>query len=81
MVGTVSSPPNHAEADPGIAERLEIINFSDAASEWGSVVPIPASEADRMIALAEQRPIARLEDGKQECRGQPEPLGFVHPWR
>lgn len=42
------------------AHRLEIINFSDAASEWGSVVPIPACEAARMMELAGQRRIAEF---------------------
>jgi hypothetical protein len=62
MVGTGFPTPRHAETDSNIAERLEIINFSDAAGEWGSVIPIPASEADRMIALAEQRQVAYLQD-------------------
>ncbi|KAH7091947.1 hypothetical protein FB567DRAFT_434709 [Paraphoma chrysanthemicola] len=43
------------------AERMEIIDFCDAACEWGSIVPIPAREADRMIELAEQRCIADLD--------------------
>jgi hypothetical protein len=37
-----------------------MIDFCDAACEWGSIVPIPAREADRMIVLAEQRRIAAL---------------------
>jgi hypothetical protein len=37
---------------------LDIINFCDAAGEWGSVIPIPAQEAERMIELADQRRIA-----------------------
>jgi hypothetical protein len=43
-------------------ERLDIIDFCDAAGEWGSTVPIPAREADRMIELADQRCIADLEE-------------------
>jgi len=43
-------------------ERLDIIDFCDAAAEWGSTVPIPAREADRMIELANQRRIADLEE-------------------
>jgi hypothetical protein len=42
---------------------LDIIDFCDAAGEWGSVVPIPAKEAERMIELAEQRRIADVETG------------------
>ncbi|XP_014562353.1 hypothetical protein COCVIDRAFT_84028 [Bipolaris victoriae FI3] len=42
-------------------KRLEIIDFCDAASEWGSSVPIPACEAERMIELAGQRRIADLK--------------------
>ena len=41
---------------------MDIIDFCDAAGEWGSVVPIPAREAARMIELAEQRRIADLEE-------------------
>ncbi|KAL6708585.1 hypothetical protein ACN47E_002566 [Coniothyrium glycines] len=44
------------------AQRLAIIDFCDAASEWGSTVPIPAREAERMIELADQRRIADLEE-------------------
>jgi hypothetical protein len=43
-------------------ERLEIIDFCDAAGEWGSTVPIPTREADRMIELADQRRIMDLDD-------------------
>ncbi|KAH4215804.1 hypothetical protein HBH69_221310 [Parastagonospora nodorum] len=43
-------------------ERLDIIDFCDAAGEWGSTVPIPAREAERMIELADQRRIADLGD-------------------
>ncbi|KAF2821960.1 hypothetical protein CC86DRAFT_410354 [Ophiobolus disseminans] len=43
-------------------ERLDIIDFCDAAAEWGSTVPIPAREADKMIELADQRRIANLDD-------------------
>lgn len=48
-----------------IVERLDIIDFCDAAGEWGSVVPIPAKEADRMIELAEQRRVADLEVSRE----------------
>lgn len=43
------------------AERLEIIDFADAAGEWGSVVHVPHEEAERMLELADQRRIADLE--------------------
>ncbi|UPX17343.1 uncharacterized protein EKO05_0007705 [Ascochyta rabiei] len=39
-------------------QRLEMIDFSDAALEWGSVVRLPASEMQRMIALADRRRVA-----------------------
>ncbi|KAH7068014.1 hypothetical protein BKA63DRAFT_104106 [Paraphoma chrysanthemicola] len=42
-------------------ERMEMIDFCDAAGEWGSIVPIPAREADRMIDLADQRRIADID--------------------
>lgn len=45
-------------------ERLDIIDFCDAAGEWGSIVPIPALEAERMIELAEQRRVADLDEGR-----------------
>lgn len=48
------------------AERIAIINFCDAASEWGSIVPIPAHEAERMIELANQRHIADVEDPRHD---------------
>jgi hypothetical protein len=51
----------HAEAKDVSVERLDIIDFCDAAGEWGSTVPIPAREAARMIELAEQRQIADLD--------------------
>jgi hypothetical protein len=41
---------------------LDIIDFCDAAGEWGSILPIPAREADRMIELADQRRIADLDE-------------------
>ncbi|KAI4624445.1 hypothetical protein J4E83_004119 [Alternaria metachromatica] len=44
------------------AERQEIINFCDAAGEWGSILPIPAREAERMVELADRRKIADLEE-------------------
>jgi hypothetical protein len=51
----------YIDANEDQGERLDIIDFSDAAGEWGSVVPIPEREAKRMIELAEQRRIADLE--------------------
>ncbi|KAF1918570.1 hypothetical protein BDU57DRAFT_446291 [Ampelomyces quisqualis] len=54
---------NLARADKTVGERLDIIDFCDAAGEWGSVLPIPAREADRMIELADQRRIADLDEG------------------
>ncbi|EUC51061.1 hypothetical protein COCMIDRAFT_31621 [Bipolaris oryzae ATCC 44560] len=53
-------------------KRLEIIDFCDAASEWGSSVPIPSREAERIIELADQRRIADLE--RSQKRGE-EQLG------
>ncbi|KAH6882006.1 hypothetical protein BKA58DRAFT_11699 [Alternaria rosae] len=44
------------------AERLEIVNFCDAAGEWGSILPIPAREAERMIELADRRRIVDLDE-------------------
>lgn len=44
-----------------VAERLEIIDFADAAGEWGSVVHVPHGEAERMLKLADQRRVADLE--------------------
>jgi hypothetical protein len=49
-------------ADKVTVERLAIIDFCDAAAEWGSTVPIPEREAERMIELADQRRIADLEE-------------------
>lgn len=49
----------------GTVERLDVIDFCDAAGEWGSVVPIPAKEADRMVELAEQRRIADFEKRRE----------------
>ncbi|KAF2851582.1 hypothetical protein T440DRAFT_53483 [Plenodomus tracheiphilus IPT5] len=56
-------------------ERHAIIDFCDAAGEWGSIVPIPAGEADRMIELAHQRRVADLDstshmDEDREPSGQ-----------
>jgi hypothetical protein len=52
----------HFDIDSGTVERLDIIDFCDAAGEWGSIVPIPAKEAERMIELADQRRIADLSN-------------------
>ncbi|KAA8623005.1 hypothetical protein PtrSN002B_008605 [Pyrenophora tritici-repentis] len=43
-------------------ERLDIIDFCDAVDEWGSTIPIPAREAERMMELANERRIADLND-------------------
>lgn len=56
------------ETDGFVVERLHIIDFCDAAGEWGSTVPIPAREAERMIELADQRRIADLGD-RRPVRG------------
>ncbi|KAF1847775.1 uncharacterized protein K460DRAFT_363813 [Cucurbitaria berberidis CBS 394.84] len=61
-------------------ERLDIIDFCDAAGEWGSIVPIPAREADRMIALADQRRIAELEE-RLPLRDARSPLQDGRPLR
>ncbi|RMZ70420.1 hexose transporter [Pyrenophora seminiperda CCB06] len=52
-------------SDDMLAERLDIINFCDAAGEWGSIVPIPAHEADRMLELADRRRVADLDGGQE----------------
>ncbi|EOA90557.1 uncharacterized protein SETTUDRAFT_159129 [Exserohilum turcica Et28A] len=46
------------EREMSDGERIAIIDFSDAAAEWGSTVPIPVSEAPRMMMLAGQRLLA-----------------------
>jgi hypothetical protein len=53
---------------------LDIIDFCDAAGEWGSIVPIPAKEAERMIELAEQRRIADVETGTADTENK-RPVG------
>jgi hypothetical protein len=55
------SGPRYGDTNEETVERLDIIDFSDAAGEWGSIVPIPEREANRMIELAEQRQIADLD--------------------
>jgi hypothetical protein len=50
------------DIDSNTVERLNIIDFCDAACEWGSIVPIPAKEAERMIELADQRRIVDLSN-------------------
>ena len=67
---------------------MEIIDFCDAANEWGSVVPIPAHEAERMIMLADQRRVADLEhrpqdDAQERTSGHrrlssTDPMGSLH---
>ncbi|OAL49039.1 hypothetical protein IQ07DRAFT_512433 [Pyrenochaeta sp. DS3sAY3a] len=39
-------------------EALALVDFADAAFEWGSTVPLPAYEAQRLTHLAGQRRIA-----------------------
>ncbi|KAJ4987669.1 hypothetical protein SVAN01_06836 [Stagonosporopsis vannaccii] len=51
--------------DGAVAERKEIIDFADAAGEWGSIVHIPHGEAKRMLELADQRRIA----DRERCQG------------
>lgn len=46
----------------GVEERLEMIDFSDAALEWGSVVQLPSSEMGRMVELAEGRRVVSDEE-------------------
>ncbi|KAF1938432.1 hypothetical protein EJ02DRAFT_354584 [Clathrospora elynae] len=52
------------------SERLDIVNFCDAAGEWGSIVPIPAREAERMIELADQRRIVDLDNRQPRVDGR-----------
>lgn len=48
-------------------ERLAIVDFCDAAAEWGSTVPMPVKEAERMVELAGMRRVAVLERrGKEQ---------------
>jgi hypothetical protein len=47
-------------------ERLSIIDFCDAAGEWGSILPIPAHEAEKMVELADRRKIADLGESHQQ---------------
>ncbi|CAG5159286.1 uncharacterized protein ALTATR162_LOCUS5508 [Alternaria atra] len=48
------------------AERMSIIDFCDAAGEWGSILPIPAYEAEKMVELADRRKIADLDEPHQQ---------------
>jgi hypothetical protein len=62
---------SNTRADEAIVERLAVIDFCDAAAEWGSTVPIPEREAERMIELADQRRIADLEERRAEREERP----------
>lgn len=42
------------------AVRLDLVDFADAAAEWGLVVLLPAAEAERIVALAEGRGVVEL---------------------
>ncbi|CAE7034004.1 hypothetical protein P3342_007210 [Pyrenophora teres f. teres] len=59
-------------------ERLDIIDFCDAAGEWGSTVPIPAQEAERMIELADRRKIADLDSVQSRVGNLQEPRTERH---
>lgn len=48
-----------------------MINFSDAALEWGSVVLLPADEMARMIALGDQRRIADIDERRRRFSIEP----------
>lgn len=47
-----------ATANSLTGEALALVDFADAAYEWGSIVPLPAHEAQRLTQLAGQRRIA-----------------------
>jgi hypothetical protein len=51
-------------ADDIVAERKEIVDFVDAAMEWGSVVLVPRDEAEGILKMVEQRLVADLEAGR-----------------
>jgi hypothetical protein len=53
-------------------DRIEIINFVDAAGEWKSNVLVPQSEMDRMAWLANQRRVADEDEGRVD-------VGVRHP--
>lgn len=55
-----------------------MIDFCDAASEWGSIVPLPAQEASRMVELADQRRIA--SDEGSDAREQSHRTGRFDPY-
>ncbi|CAI9628792.1 hypothetical protein GT037_001839 [Alternaria burnsii] len=44
------------------SERLDIIDFCDAAAEWGSMLPIPVHEAEKMVELADRRKVADVDE-------------------
>jgi hypothetical protein len=46
------------EANVFAEELRAIVDFADAAAEWGSVVPLPAKYATRMEELAKERRMA-----------------------
>ena len=41
-----------------------MIDFVDAATEWGSSVPLPRDEAEIILKMADQRLVADLEAGR-----------------
>jgi hypothetical protein len=48
----------------GKDDRKEMIDFVDAAREWGSTVPLPRDEAEGILKIADQRLVADLEVGR-----------------
>ena len=57
-----------------IDDRRDIIDFVDAAAEWGSTVPLPRDEAESILKMADQRLVADLEieRGGVDTRGRRE---------
>lgn len=51
-------------ADVDVAERREIIDFVDTATEWGSTLPLPRDEAEGILKMADQRLVADLDAGR-----------------
>ncbi|RYO59768.1 hypothetical protein AA0113_g7535 [Alternaria arborescens] len=63
-------------------ERSDIVDFCDAAAEWGSMLPIPVHEAEKMVELADRRRIADVDkpyrqqlrySNREELHGQRQP--------
>ncbi|KAF1927550.1 uncharacterized protein M421DRAFT_41788, partial [Didymella exigua CBS 183.55] len=48
----------------GDAERREIVDFVDAATEWGSTVPVPRDESENILKMADWRLVADLGTGR-----------------